>query len=210
MLPKPQEGQANVTMILAVVAVIVAGVWAWKRLSSDVQDTIVEQGVPIALLALGLAAALWIVAGKIRRRRGRARTRERLIARFARETSVEKRRDLAFALIETNEYRLPGLEPVAPALVEVLTGTLRSAVGDKQHRIRGMAASYLGVLQEPKVVPLLLAALDDDHAYVRACAALGLGRLKAAAAREKLEHIMKEDWDQTVRSRAREALERLA
>jgi hypothetical protein len=207
---KQQDGQANVTMILMVIASIVAAVWAWKRLSPDAQDTIVEQAVPIALLTLGVVAVLWIVGGKIRRRRGRARRRERLIARFARETSPEKRRDLAFALIETNEYRLTGLESVAPALAEVLAGTLRSAVGDKQHRIRGMAASYLGVLQEQKIVPLLIKALDDDHAYVRACAALGLGRLKAGAAREKLEHIMKEDWDQTVRSRAREALERLA
>lgn len=205
-----QEGQANVTMILMVFAVIVAGVWAWKRLSPDVQDTIVEQAVPIAALGLGVVAALWIVAGKIRRSRSRIRSRERLIAKFGREASTEKRRELAFALIETNEYRLAGLEAVAPAIVEVLTGTLRSAVGDKQHRIRGMAASYLGVLQEQKVVPLLLKALDDDHAYVRACAALGLGRLKAGEAREKLEHVMKEDWDQTVRSRAREALERLA
>jgi hypothetical protein len=205
-----QEGQANVTMILMVIAVIVAGVWAWKRLSPDVQDTIVEQAVPIAALGLGVVAALWIVAGKIRRSRSRIRSRERLIAKFGREPSTEKRRELAFALIETNEYRLAGLEAVAPAIVEVLTGTLRSAVGDKQHRIRGMAASYLGVLQEQKVVPLLLKALDDDHAYVRACAALGLGRLKAGEAREKLEHVMKEDWDQTVRSRAREALDRLA
>jgi HEAT repeat protein len=116
---------------------------------------------------------------------------------------------LAFALIEANEYRLPGLESVAPALLETLTGTLKSAVGDKQHRIRGMAASYLGVLQEHKVVPLLLKTLEDDHAHVRACAALALGRLKAAVAKDKLEYIMKEDWDQTVRSRAREALERL-
>jgi len=204
-----QEGQANVTMILAVIASIVAGVWAWKRLSPDVQDTIVEQAVPLALLGLGVVAALWIVVGRIRSDRSRVRSRERLIAKFTRETSPEKRRDLAFALIETNEYRRQGLESVAPAMVEVLTGTLRSAVGDKQHRIRGMAASYLGVLQEQNVVPVLLKALDDDHAYVRACAALGLGRLRAASARQKLEHLMKEDWDQTVRSRAREALERL-
>ena len=210
MLTRRQEGQANVTMILACIALIVAGVWAWKRLSPEMQDTIVEQAVPIALLGLAGLAMLWIIGGKIRSHRARRRSREQLIARFLRETSLEKRRDLAFALIETNQYRLPGLESVAPALVEVLTETLKSAVGDKQHRLRGMAASYVGVLQEDKVVPLLLKALDDDHAHVRACAALGLGRLKAAAAKDKLEYIMKEDWDQTVRSRAREALERLA
>src|SRR5690349_2384661 len=114
-----QEGQANVTMILAVIASIVAGVWAWKRLSPDVQDTIVEQAVPLALLGLGVVAALWIVVGRIRSDRSRVRSRERLIAKFTRETSPEKRRDLAFALIETNEYRRQGLESVAPAMVEV-------------------------------------------------------------------------------------------
>jgi HEAT repeat protein len=83
-------------------------------------------------------------------------------------------------------------------------------LGDKQHRMRGMAASYLGVLQDKQVIPILLKALEDDHAHVRACAALGLGRLKAFEAKEKLAVVMQDDWDQTVRSRAREALERMA
>jgi HEAT repeat protein len=51
--------------------------------------------------------------------------------------------------------------------------------------------------------------LEDDHAYVRACAALALGRMRAGEAKKKLEQVMQEDWDQTVRSRAREALERI-
>jgi HEAT repeat protein len=65
------------------------------------------------------------------------------------------------------------------------------------------------VLQDQAVVPLLLKALEDDHAYVRSSAALALGRLRASDARAKLEYAMKEDWDQTVRSRAKEALERI-
>jgi HEAT repeat protein len=73
-----------------------------------------------------------------------------------------------------------------------------------------MAASHLGVLQDPRAIPVLLAALEDDHAYVRACAALGLGRMRAREAKDKLAQVMKDDWDQTVRSRAREALERIA
>jgi HEAT repeat protein len=52
-------------------------------------------------------------------------------------------------------------------------------------------------------------ALEDDHAYVRSCAALGLGRLRAGEAREKLTIAMEKDWDQTVRSRSKEALERI-
>jgi HEAT repeat protein len=59
------------------------------------------------------------------------------------------------------------------------------------------------------VIPVLLKALEDDHAYVRSSAALGLGRLGASEAREKLTTVMEEDWDQTVRSRSKEALERI-
>ena len=66
-----------------------------------------------------------------------------------------------------------------------------------------------GVLQDRTVVPLLLKALEDDHAYVRSCAALGLGRLRATETRERLKTLVEEDWDQTVRSRAKEALERM-
>ena len=68
-------------------------------------------------------------------------------------------------------------------------------------------------LAKPRVVLKLeqdlLAALEDDHAYVRASAALALGRMRAAEAKQKLMSVMQDDWDQTVRSRAREALERL-
>lgn len=205
-----QRGQANLTAILALIGLIVASVWAWKRLTPDTQDYVVEQGVPAAVAVAVALILLWKAVNSVRRRRVRARTRRRLIARFEREAVANKRRDLAFELIEINRYTLKGLEPIAPALVEVLVTTLATALGDKQHRIRGMAASYLGVLQDKRVLPALLKALEDDHAHVRACAALGLGRLKAFEAKDRLAVVMQDDWDQTVRSRAREALERMA
>jgi HEAT repeat protein len=98
---------------------------------------------------------------------------------------------------------------VFPALKELFATTLHRALGYKQHRIRGMAASLLGALQDLSVVPLLVKALEDDHAYVRSCAALGLGRLRATETRDRLKTVMEQDWDQTVRSRATEALERM-
>jgi hypothetical protein len=204
-----RHGQANLTAILVLIGLIVASVWAWKRLTPDTQDYVIEQAVPVAV-AVAVAGILgWRVVRYIRRRRTRVQRRSRLIARFERETVASKRRDLAFELIEINRYTLKGLESVAPALVEVLITTLKTALGDKQHRIRGMAASYLGVLQDRQVIPLLLKALEDDHAHVRACAALGLGRLNACEAKDRLTVVMQDDWDQTVRSRAREALERM-
>jgi hypothetical protein len=38
---------------------------------------------------------------------------------------------------------------------------------------------------------------------------LALGRLRAVETKERLMAVMKDDWDQTVRSRAKEALERM-
>lgn len=204
-----QSGQANLTAILLLLSLVVSGVWVWKRLSPDVQDLIIDQALPLAALALMALVSIWIIIGKVRKRFHRRKERARLIMLLEKQASPEKRLELAFALIEVNEYRRAGLEAIAPQLQELFVTTLQRALGDKQHRVRGMAASHLGVIGDDQAVTHLLAALEDDHAYVRSSAALGLGRLRASAAKDKLAKVSKEDWDQTVRSRAREALERI-
>ncbi|MCC6140388.1 MAG: HEAT repeat domain-containing protein [Nitrospira sp.] len=209
MLRRTDRGQANLSAIVILLGIVITSVWVWKRLSLESQEYVIDQAIPLVAAVLGAAVLVMVVVKKIRRRVQRTRRRDRLLAAFQREAVRDKKLELSFALAEVNEYRSNGLETVSPALKELWVSTLRRAVGEKQHRIRGMAASHLGVLQDRSVVPLLLAALEDDHAYVRSCAALGLGRLRAAEARTKLEEVMKEDWDQTTRSRAKEALERL-
>lgn len=208
-MDRGQNGPVNLTAIAILVGLIVAGVWIWKRLPLEIQDVIVDRAVPIAALGAAVGGAGLAAVRTMRRRARRRQERDRLVAAFQRETNHDARLELSFAIAELNDYRLAGLEPIAPALKELWVTTLRRALGDKQHRIRGMAASHLGVLQDKSVVPLLLKALEDDHAYVRACAALGLGRLRATEARDRLQEVMNEDWDQTVRSRAREAVERM-
>jgi hypothetical protein len=203
------RGPINLTLLAVLIGLIVTGVWIWKRLSTETQDYIVDQAVPIGAISLAIVVLLSIPIRAMLRRRARSQERKRMLALFERETVQDKRRDLAFSLLEINEYRVDGLEAAVPALKEVFVTTLQRALGDKQHRMRGMAASHLGTLQDMSVVPLLVNALDDDHAYVRSCAALGLGRLRATEARERLKVVMEQDWDQTVRSRAREALERM-
>jgi HEAT repeat protein len=202
-------GQANPTAIALLLGIIITAVWVWKRLSLETQDYLIDQAIPIALVGAVCVVIVWMVIRAVRKRRQRLRRRATLVSRFARETSPEQRLETGFALIEVNNYRVEGLESVVPALKELFATTLQRAVGDKQHRIRGMAASHLGVLQDPSVVPLLVKALEDDHAYVRSCAALALGRLRAVETKERLLAVMKDDWDQTVRSRAKEALERM-
>ncbi len=209
MARRHEQGQANVTAIAILVGLIVAGVWIWKRLPPEVQESVIDQAVPLAAGGLAVGMIVLAVIRKVRRRIAQRHERDRLIAAFQRETAQDKKLELSFALAECNAYRLEGLEAIAPALKDLWSTTLRRALGDKQHRIRGMAASHLGVLQDRSVVPLLVKALEDDHAYVRSCAALGLGRLRAVESRERLTTVMEEDWDQTVRSRAKEALQRM-
>ncbi|MBK7418753.1 MAG: HEAT repeat domain-containing protein [Nitrospira sp.] len=204
-----QSGQANLTTILLLLGLVVSGVWVWKRLSPDMQDLIIDQALPLAALSLAIMAVAWILIGKIVKRRRRNQQRARLIKLFESQTASDKRLTLAFAVIEVNEYRRVGLEAIASQFQELFVTTLKRALGDKQHQVRGMAASHLGVIGDDAAVAHLLAALEDDHAYVRSSAALGLGRLRASAAKDKLAYVSKEDWDQTVRSRAREALERI-
>lgn len=206
---RTQRGQVNPTVALLLVGLVITCVWVWKRLTPDTQDVIVEQAVPLVAVVAAVLASVWVAISRILRRRGIRKERARLLTQFQRESSPEKRFGLACELIELNEYRLDGLEAVAKDFLTLFNQTIKTALGDKQHRTRGMAASYLSLLRDPSVVPTLMTVLDDDHWWVRSQAALGLGRMRAKEAKAKLEHMATEDWDQTVRSRCREALERI-
>jgi len=194
---------------LLFLGLIVAGIWTWHHLTFDTQDYITEEILPILGGVLVLGIGVWIGTKKWRTRKERLQLRDRLLQRFQKEPSAQKRLDLAFTLIEVNQFEAEGLDTVTEPMAELFIWTLKTAIGEKQHRIRGMSASYLGILKHQPSIPLLIRALEDDHAHVRACAALALGRMRAQDAKAKLEEKMKEDWDQTVRSRSQEALERI-
>jgi hypothetical protein len=204
-----ESGKTNLPAIGVILGVVIAGVWAWKRLSLETQEQIIDQALPILFESLAVGVVLFLLVRTFIRRQAHRRERAKLLTEFERATVQEKKLEIALKLMEINEYRAEGLESVAPALRDLFVTTLQSALGDKQHRIRGMAASHLGALNDRAVIPVLLKALEDEHAYVRSCAALGLGRLRAGEAKEKLTMMMEKDWDQTVRSRSREALERI-
>ena len=197
-------------MALALIILIVGGIWIWNHLDFDTQDFIVDEVVPILFLVVALTLITWVNVRKVKRAKNKKNRRDGLLKQFSNEKAPRKRFDLASQLIELNEFQLEGLERVAADMAEVFLYTFKRSLGDKQHRFRGMAASYLGVVQHRESIPLLIKALEDDHAYVRGCAALALGRMRATEAKTKLEYTMKEDWDQTVRSRSKEAVERMS
>lgn len=205
-----QRGQASITMALGLIILLVGGIWIWNHLDFDTQDFIVDEVVPVLFLVVAITLITWINVRKIKRAKHKKNRREKLLKQFSNEKAPRKRFDLASQLIELNEFQLEGLESVATDMAEVFLYTFKRSLGDKQHRFRGMAASYLGVVQHRDSIPLLIKALEDDHAYVRSSAALALGRMRATEAKAKLEYTMKEDWDQTVRSRSREAVERMS
>ncbi len=202
-------GQVNILAGLGGVGCIVGAIWVWNHLAFDTQDWIIDDIIPILLLVSIVGVVLGVIFRKVQAKRHTREKRDRLITRFEQEQSSKKQLDIAFVLVELNGFQLVGLEAIAERMAELFISTMRTALGDKQHRIRGMAASYLGILDHRAAIPLLIRALEDDHAHVRASAALALGRMKALEARAILEETMKEDWDQTVRSRSREAFERI-
>ena len=204
------RGQTNITSALFLLIIIVGSVWGWNHLDFDTQDFIIDEVVPVLFLLIVATLGTWVIVRKIKRRKDTRKQRDLLIQRFSQEKSPKKRFDIATELIDLNNYEGDGLESIAPDMADVLTLTFKRSLGDKQHRIRGMAASHLGVIQHRESIPLLMKALEDDHAYVRGSAALALGRMRATEAKAKLEYTMKEDWDQTVRSRSREAVERMS
>jgi ABC-type nickel/cobalt efflux system permease component RcnA len=207
--PKETSRAINPFVGLLGLGLIVASIWVWNHLHFDTQDYIVDEIIPIIGIVVVLCIGLWVIWRKWRTRQDRIKLRDRLIQRFQKEPSPHKQRDLAFTLVEVNLFEAEGLETIMEPMAKLFIWTMNTALGDKQHRERGMAASYLGILQHTESIPLLIRFLEDDHAHVRACAALALGRMRAQEAKAKLEEKMKDDWDQTVRSRSREALERI-
>ena len=69
-----QRGQANVTMALALVIIVVGGIWIWNHLDFDTQDFIVDEVVPILFLAVALTLITWVNVRKVKRAKNKKET----------------------------------------------------------------------------------------------------------------------------------------
>ena len=73
MSTRSESGKTNLAVIAILISVVIAGVWAWKRLSLEAQEKVIDQAVPMVLEGLVLVAGLWVLARMfIRRRTARA------------------------------------------------------------------------------------------------------------------------------------------
>ena len=116
--PEPTRS-INPFIGLLVLGLIVAAIWIWNHLTFDTQDYITDDILPILGVIVGLGVGLWVGIKKWRVRKERHQLRDRLLQRFQKEPSPQKRRDLAFALIEVNQFEAEGLDAVTEPMAEL-------------------------------------------------------------------------------------------
>lgn len=93
--------------------------------------------------------------------------------------------------------------------VEELATLQRVLKEDPDPGVRALTANALGQMHDAAVVPLLVAALGDASALVRARAAEALGETGMEGGRAALEEVAASDPDDGVRATAKAALRRL-
>ncbi|MCH7567772.1 MAG: hypothetical protein IH787_08980, partial [Nitrospirae bacterium] len=77
-MTRSQAGPVNLTLVLLLIGLVVAGVWIWKRVPLDTQDYIIEQAITLGVRVLGVGALAWKVTSKLRHRKTVRLKRERL------------------------------------------------------------------------------------------------------------------------------------
>ncbi len=95
-----------------------------------------------------------------------------------------------------------------PARADRVDDLTKNLAADKDEKTRIGAAVALGSMTDPRVVPALIKALDDDSAVVRGLAASALGHQGDPSAIDALEDTLS-DGNSAVRTRARDALKTL-
>ena len=200
-------GNVGVFILTCLLVALLVGFFVWGILPAAWKDDLKAGPWGLtAVVALGLIVAVTIVKG-ILSRRDHTRARERVAKVFRQTTDPTLQKRAALWLIDHDRKHPERLADAGPSLLEVL---LRIMKTDTEKLDRARAANGLGVLGDPQAVGPLLWATKDEYPYVRAEAALALGKLKATQAEKRLREMVEDDWDPGVRGRAKEALERIA
>src|SRR5207253_8768523 len=145
-------------------------------------------GIVVVVLA-GFIIVVSIVRGdRARREHKRAHDRVAKVFREATDPALQKR--AALWLVDQDRDHPERLADAGPVLFDVLLRILKT---DPEKLDRTRAANGLGVLSDPRAIGPLLVATNDEYAFVRAEAALALGKLKAKQAEKRLRAMEEHD-----------------
>ena len=204
---KGERGNIGIFILTHLLVAILVGFFLWSIFPEPWKEFLRNGpwGIVAVVLASGIVAISIIRGVLARREHKRAHDRVAKVFREVTDPALQKR--AALWLVDHDRDHPERLADAGPALVDVLLRILKS---DTEKLDRTRAANGLGVLSDPRAVGPLLAATMDEYAFVRAEAALALGKLKAKQAEKRLREMVEDDWDANARGRAREALERIA
>ena len=204
---RDERGNIGIFILTHLLAAILVGFLLWSVFPSAWKDFLRDGpwGIVAAAAACGLVLVS-IVRGVLERREHKnAHDRVAKVFREATDPALQKRAGLW--LVDHDRSQPGRLADAGPALFDVLLRIMKTDP-EKLDRTRG--ANGLGVLGDPRAIAPLLVATQDEYAFVRAEAALALGKLKATQAEKRLREMVEDDWDANARGRAKEALERIA
>src|SRR5438094_8005713 len=204
---KGEQGNIGVCMLIHVCVAILVGFFRWSIFPEPWRECLRNGpwGIVVVVLA-GFIILVSMVRGELaRREHKRSHDRVAKVFREAADPALQKR--AALWLVDHDRDHPERLPDAGPALLDVLLRILKT---DPEKLDRTRAANGLGVLSDPRAIGPLLVATNDEYAFVRAEAALALGKLKAKQAEKRLREMVEDEWDPNARGRAREALERIA
>jgi hypothetical protein len=205
-MQEDERGNIGIFILTRLLVALLVGFFIWGILPLAWKDEL--KAGPwglVAVAGLGFMVLFAIAKGILdRREHKRAHVRVAKVFREAGDPALQKR--AALWLIEHDRNQPERLADAGPALIEVLQRIMKS---DTEKLDRARAANGLGVLGDPQAIGPLLGATKDEYPYVRAEAALALGKLRATQAEKRLRELVEDDWDPGVRGRAKEALERI-
>ena len=202
-----ERGNIGIFILTHLLVAILVGFLLWSVFPSAWKDFLREGpwGIVAAAAACGIVLVS-VVRGVMERREHKsAHDRVAKVFREAADPALQKR--AALWLVDHDRSQPGRLADAGPALVDVLLRVMKT---DTEKLARTPAGHGPGVWGDPRAIAALMAATQDDYAFVRAEAALALGKLKATQAEKRLREMVEDDWDANARGRAKEALERIA
>src|SRR2546422_3762894 len=176
------RGNIGIFILTHLLVALLVGFFLWSIFPEPWREFLRNGpwGIVVVVLA-GFIIVVSIVRGeRARREHKRAHDRVAKVFREATDPALQKR--AALWLVDQDRDHPERLADAGPALFDVLLRILKT---DPEKLDRTRAANGLGVLSDPPGIGPLLAATSDEYAFVRADAAVALGKLKAKHAEKR-------------------------